>query len=561
MLKYNNIFKRAKELIEKIEAKVFLVFVLFFGLNSLIYFSVLNISSFDDQLFYFRIADIFRQGGFEAVRNFQGAFFSDLVQSGYIYGISLYHYFLIPFTLFSDQIFGLKLSGVILASLAPTIAFFVLTKMHCKNAFFWVVIFFYTISSINFNYRLFLNRNFVLIGAFLLLEIYFIYRRKYFSVFLISLIHVWWHPAAFWLPMFLIICYELVRLLNEKKVDIKVFCYGLGGSLAAFLLYPTNSHSFLSPINPIVFAKRLPSFIYGLQKGPKIMEGSENMKGDFLVFANNNPILFLFLLVFIVFIIFLYIRRKRNIKEELETEDDVIFREYVFLVGILFFAGFLITKRFEDLLIPLILLGSFIVYRYIEKNKMISINKEIKKIFFISFFIFASILLVNRALDLRNSFVGEYEDYKKASVWLKNNTEKGEIIFNSFNAFNRLFFFNDYNRYIIGIEPKNMYEYDKELYWEWHSIVNYGIVCDDDCSEFVENLYTSKSEYEKTAIQLKHSKEVAKTIRNRFLSQYIFVDSSMGPLFRMAIEKNKDDFEVVYESNNKRILIYKIKEL
>jgi len=557
----NKFLIKVGKLIKKTEIKMLLVFGIFFGLNSLIYFSVDNISSFDDQWFYFKIADIFRQGGFVAVRDFQGAFFSDLVQSGYIYGISLFHYFLVPFTIFDDKIFGLKLSGVFLASLAPTIAFFALEKMKCKRSFFWVLIFFYIISSQSFNYRLFLDRNFVLIGSLLLLEIYFISQRKYLGIFLISLIHVWWHPATFWMPIFLIICYELARMMNEKKSDLKLFFVGLGGSLMAFLLYPNNAHSFLSPINPIIFAKKLLSFIYGMHNGPKIVEGMENAKGDLFVFASSNPILFILFIIFLVFVIFLYIRKKRGSDNELDREEEIIFREFIFLVGIIIFLGFLITKRFEDLLIPLILLETFIFYDYIEKNKLVSVSRDIKRIFFISFCLFTFIFLVNRLLDLRNSFNGSPENYKNASTWLMKNTKKGEIIFNTnFAQFPRLYFFNNYNNYIIGIEPKNMYEYDEKLYWLWDSIVYNGVVCEEDCSEKAKNMFTDKTEEERISIQLKNSQEIAETIKNKFFSDYIFVDSLTGGVLRAELEKDKAHFDLAYEDKEGGINIYKIKK-
>jgi len=123
----------------------FFIFLFFLLINGITYFSVRSVSSIDDQWFYFKIADLIRSGGISSMQNFQAAFFTDLSQSGYSYGAGLYHFFLIPFTLFSNKIIGLKLSGLFFASLVPTIIYAVLSNLKVKGKFLFVVAFLYVL--------------------------------------------------------------------------------------------------------------------------------------------------------------------------------------------------------------------------------------------------------------------------------------------------------------------------------------------------------------------------------------------------------------------------------
>ena len=50
-------------------------------------------------------------------------------------------------------------------------------------------------------------------------------------------------------------------------------------------------------------------------------------------------------------------------------------------------------------------------------------------------------------------------------MWLLKNTEPREIVFNAdWDDFPFLFFYNQKNYYIVGLDPMYMYKYDKKLY-------------------------------------------------------------------------------------------------
>ena len=57
--------------------------------------------------------------------------------------------------------------------------------------------------------------------------------------------------------------------------------------------------------------------------------------------------------------------------------------------------------------------------------------------------------------------------FKEPATWLKENTNFGDIIFNTrWDNFSFLFFWNQHNHYINGMDPIFEYTFNKNLYIE-----------------------------------------------------------------------------------------------
>jgi hypothetical protein len=538
------------------------VFLFFLVLNTLIYFTVSNVSSGDDQWFYFKMAYLLRTEGWGAIVHFKGAYFTELVQGGYAYAFGLYHYFLIPFTFFSNKIVGLKLSGLFFASLVPALTYSTLRKFDFKNSLVWVTTFFYALASVNFTFRLFLNRPFVLDGALLMLEIYLINKKKYWAIFFVSLINTWWHPATFWLPLVLVSCFEVIRLMHKRKLDLRLIGASIAGSLGGFMFFPPHSHTFLSPLNPFYFIKTLFSFVYGLGSGPKIIEGAENYKGDIFGLLGQSEILLILLVFYIVFSVIIYLNRRNNGEDLDGREDRIILRESVFFITSIVFLGFVFSKRFEDLLVPIVLLASLIAFQMLWDSGYLKVESMVvKKIIRYSFLVLLAIFVSNRILDIRNTIGSDkkFLNYEKVGNWLKNNTQQGEIVFNTdFGQFNRLFFYDSWNNYIVGLEPKNLYEYDQEYYWLWHNITLNGAASDKaNYAEEAKGIFDGKGEEDAKTIMLKNAHDIALTVKNIFKSEYIFFDQDT--FLRRELDKDSDEYELAYQDKAGGIFVYKVK--
>jgi len=540
-----------------------LVFLFFLGLNSLVYFSVSGVSSTDDQWFYFKIADLFRVNGWTTITDFKWLYFTNLAQDNLNYGITLYHFFLVPFTIFSDKIFGMKLAGVVFASAVPTLVFYVWKNLQIKKAFLWSL-FFYIFISADILWRLFINRSFVLIEGLILLEIYFIHKKKYWPLFFVAMLHTWWHTGTFWVVPMMVILYELIRYANSKRIFLKNILAGVVGACVGFIFYPPHSDQFFSSMNPTSWIQSLSSYFYGVNTTAAIRHGGEVYKRDFLALFTNNYFIFIVFVFLIVLNVSLYIYRKKNNGQDLdENQERVVLREFLFALCILFALGVVaVSFRFQDLLLPCLLLGFAVAVQFFsERGFLKTENAYIRKIIIISGLIFLSYLFVNRLLDLRNSMGDKksYEKYEKVATWLKENTEKNEIIYNTdWGQAPVLFFYNDWNYYVVGLEPKSLYRYNQELYWLWHNISYYGTVCNDrDCKDKLNELLKNKDTSVIENGAMANAKEIAPIIKERFKSRYVFFNQET--FLKKEMDKDKEDYEAAYSDVEGGIYIYRIK--
>jgi hypothetical protein len=117
-----------------------------------------------------------------------------------------------------------------------------------------------------------------------------------------------------------------------------------------------------------------------------------------------------------------------------------------------------------------------------------------------------------------------YQTYADASAWLQANTSAGERVFQTdWDDFPRLFFYNTYNTYTLGLDPTYMQLYNPDLYDLWVDIT----------AGNVEN--------------------PAETIRQQFGSRYIITDLHHDAFMRQANddpamrEVYRDDYAAIYE--------------
>lgn len=117
--------------------------------------------------------------------------------------------------------------------------------------------------------------------------------------------------------------------------------------------------------------------------------------------------------------------------------------------------------------------------------------------------------------------------YAKAADWLTRNTPEGAIVLHSdWDDFPVLFFQDDRNRYIIGLDPTFLYLQDPDRYWEW------------------VNITTGKT-----------TSGIAEAALNRFDSRYILVENDHTEM-RKQVDLDPR-IERVYQDDEARI--YKVR--
>jgi hypothetical protein len=66
---------------------------------------------------------------------------------------------------------------------------------------------------------------------------------------------------------------------------------------------------------------------------------------------------------------------------------------------------------------------------------------------------------------------------RDAGRWLADHTGAGDVVYNvRWSHFSPLFFWNQHNRYVAGLDPIFLYARDASLYWKFHHIAADAVV-------------------------------------------------------------------------------------
>ena len=111
--------------------------------------------------------------------------------------------------------------------------------------------------------------------------------------------------------------------------------------------------------------------------------------------------------------------------------------------------------------------------------------------------------------------------YARAGAWLHDNTPAGSIVFHSdWDDWPMLFYFNDHNYYLVGLDPTFMYNYSPTLYKRWATLTRDGT--DPDPIGFI--LDTLHAQY--VLIGKDHDK-LQKTIGENLYSRLVYEDDDV----------------------------------
>jgi hypothetical protein len=113
-----------------------------------------------------------------------------------------------------------------------------------------------------------------------------------------------------------------------------------------------------------------------------------------------------------------------------------------------------------------------------------------------------------------------------ASAWLADNTSARSIIWQTdWGSFPMLFYHNNHNYYLTGLDQTFMYEYNQDRYWQWVKITS--------------------GEYEG---------DVYKVIKETFKASYVLVEKRVAAILRYINHDSR--FNKIYE--DKEVIIYKL---
>lgn len=560
--KIKNLKNGIKQAYQKDYVKIVTVFLFFFIIFNVIQFSVINLPSTDDPLFHIRFAEIFREKGLESFRDFPWLHFSKIAenQKYFIYYNFLFYLIVIPFTFVKPLFLGIKLYGAIFGSLSFVVLYGLLLKWKEKNTFLWMLVLF----SIIYHpllWRLLMMRPFTLAPAILALLLYLAYKRKYWGIGIVSALYLYWHTATFFFPVFVVGLYSVFEVFYGKKFNWKIIVssfLGIFFAVVASLIFAPGLFYFMKDVVFGIFYDTI------IGKKVDIAEGLELYPPNVFNFVNSFTLVISLLVISSAFEIFRYIQEKKDGFFSFQEESDQkrSLRGTLFFLSLFFLLATFLSGRNGDFFVFFSALYLVIGINFILKNIRFE-NILIKKSAYVGLLIVVAYLFIANIFLVRNRIAASppYDRFEAVGTWLKNNAQKGEVIFNTnWGWFTELFYYDSDNYYIAGIEPRFFYDYDPKLYWLWWHISNNGFICyEENCGEiFKLQAANLKNDERKKIWYNKQGNLIADAVKNNFQSRHIVI--SKGYTNLIDVMDNNPRFEKVFEEQvYKEFFIYKLK--
>lgn len=460
---------------------------------------------YDDGKFYIALSKLQAQGNF--IKDYPWIYYSDYRLAGP--GLHFFYILLLtPFVWF----FSLAQASVVAASVffaATALVFLKLLEYLKVHAIWWWGLLFVA-GSADFLFRNLLTRPISLSLLILLGLTYSLFSKKYYLLFFLAFIYVWLYDGfvLMWLP---VVAWGIVQLVRDRTVNWQaVLCTGAGmiAGLVINPFFPDNvlfRHFLLTP----------PTLAEGVQNS---VEWAPYQLWDFV--QSNWAIL-------LVYVAAIWQWAKHYQPKSLSS---------LFLISLALFVMMLVNQRFVEYWAPFAILFSALQLESVfSKIKFQSIRKLFVKFwqFQVACF-FVIICLVGGIYYNLNTVQSYYHElpaadtYRGAGEWLVINSNSGEIVFNTqWDQFTGLFYWNQKNYYIVGLDPTFLFDYDQELYREWLMISQDR----EDQWGDAKNLHT--------------------IITQKFKADYVIIQHQKNPQLEHALESPAASahFRKVYEDN------------
>ncbi|MBU0707008.1 hypothetical protein KKG41_01415 [Patescibacteria group bacterium] len=392
----------------------------------------------------------------------------------------LYHVLLIPFVSALHPIIGLKIATTLFASLFVVTFYWLLRRLHMRWAA-WLSLLLLLMNPLVF--RLSLAKAPSLSLIVLLIGSYFIVKQRWKPLVILSFIYVWLYGGF----AVIILSSGLYFLIDIVVSTYRRIFNSQSGGVNLLKVLTTNK-SWKSLVATIVgvilgivvnpyFPQNLFYYRYQLfEIGIKNYRDIIGVGGEWYPYVPIELVgaTVLLTLAFIGALVLFLIKSKRNLK-----------RNIFFLALAAFFL--LLTfksRRYVEYYIPMACLFSFTIYGSLFWQlkpgyywKRLVYFKSRKKIMValvvLYFLITVPTIIVQRYIQERNSMVNSipHTKFLEVSQWLSSHSDKGDIVFHSsWDEFPMLFYHNDTNYYIGGLDQTFMYLYNKDLHKKWVDI-------------------------------------------------------------------------------------------
>jgi hypothetical protein len=477
-------------------------FIIIFGAMARIEFAGPAILD-NDGYYHIRWSKILRESA-PHLPPFKSLPLTTLEEHSYVDHHFLFHVLLMPFT-FGDLRVGAKLAAAIFSSLALTSLFALLVVYNVPYRWLWLAPL--VASSEPFLYRLSMTRAPSLSLALVGIGCYLVLKRKVVWFGVVSFIFVWMY-SLFPLMFLIAAAYSITVYLAYKRIDLWAFLSAICGVATGLVVNP------YFPNNITLFIEHLFMKMTG---NYSVDVGVEWYPYETWVILGSSAVAFAIYLAALIAFDF----RKQS--------QDIKPLFFLIVSAALLVMAFK-SRRFIEYWPPFAVIfaaftmssaGAGALRRWCARTRDRAIAS-----------IAAAAAAVALVAGITSNLVGAGKDmaseqdpfaYRGASEWLAANTPPGSMVFNTdWDDFPMLFYYNDQNTYIVGLDPTYLYDRDHDL-WKVYASVTLG-----------------------------QEDDPAPIIRDRFGAEYVFTDNEHSDFLDVA--ESTGDFETVYSDRYTKVL-------
>jgi len=416
----------------------------------------------------------------------------------------LYHLLLAPLNYFFDPVIALKIGSVILNSIFVVLFTWYLRQKKIK--YFWAYALL-LLTTVPFLVRLSAPKASPVALILLLLGIYCIEQKRYLFLFLISFLYVWSH-GGFVLLLIVGIIFSFRSLLP--------IILGMISGLVVNPYFPKN----------ILFYWQQVVQIGIINYQDKFEVGAEWYQYYLQDLVGSSYIIWIPLVLAAVIFIIYYKKQELNYKKW-------------GLLLIFFFAATLRSRRFVEYFIPITIIWSALILNWFMQSTYFTklyhsflLSWQRKKFWWALFFIYLMLVLPFGIIRGLLAVKAEQDNginiatFQPASIYLNDHSVSGSIVFNGrWDEWPALFFHNQHNYYLVGLDPTFMYKYNAGLFKLWQDISDGKI-----------------------------KNNLSQTIINNFHSPYVFInnDNEDTKLFSAYLARDKN-VKLIYDDEEANI--------
>lgn len=422
-----------------------------------------------------------------------------------------FHLFLIPFT-FGDLNTGIKLAGLVLTSLLLLAYFQITVREKFALKYLWPFLFLLAVP--NSLFQLLMVRPHILSLALSVLLFSFLIKGSWWPAALASAGIIFFHISFFWIiPLITLVIFA--AQIIYKPINWPGYLGALGGAILGWILRPnfweTAQLTYVQVIKLLLEKQGNLPLLFGQELFPLSI-------GAF----TESSLLFLMIWVpaIAIFAWALY-RRQFYFSKASFREQAVLWSSAALSIAFALISLF-IARRAYILWVAFGVLFIAAVYTYLISQKPYLKNAA-SMVLLVLFLIIFPYSIYQNSFNLTNRAAAP-DKFQDAATWLENNTNPKDLVFNThWDNFSALFFWNQKNYYIGGMDPIFQYNYNPALYWKFHHISKddfWGLTC-------AEPICTT------------HNQENIDTVLMKdFRIQYIFVEKKRNPLLYQYLDLN-----------------------